>query len=244
MRTRWLPFIAAAMALGTAASGRASDLAEIKETQKKILERLDAQDKILKDIQAKIQQLPAGGGRPQIDPNKLYEIPIADSSIRGPKDAPVTLVEFSDFQCPFCAQTTPLLEQVLAAYPKQVRFVYKQFPLEQIHQNALAAAKASIAARHQGKFWEMHDELFKISRELSPENIRAKARLIGLDLKKFDADLASPATEKEVRDDIALGRSADVQGTPTLFINGKRVTNRSLDGMKAMIDDALEKAKS
>ncbi len=243
MRTRWLPFIAALVALGMTTSAPASDLSEIKETQKKILDRLDEQDKILKDIQSKLQQPPAGG-RAQIDPNKVYPIPIADSSIRGPKDAPVTLVEFSDFQCPFCAQTTPLVEQVLAAYPKQVRFVYKQFPLEQIHQHALAAAKASIAARNQGKFWEMHDELFKISRELTPENIRATAQRIGLDLKKLDADLASPATEKAVRDDLALGRSADVQGTPTMFINGKRVMNRSFEAMKAMIDDELKKAKS
>jgi protein-disulfide isomerase len=221
----------------------ASDLSEIKETQQKILERLDRQDAVLKDIQTKLQQLPSGGGRPQIDPNKIYQIPLGDSTIRGPKDARVTLIEFSDFQCPFCAQTTPLIDQVMAAYPKDLRFVYKQFPLEQIHPNALNAAKASIAARNQGKFWEMHDELFKISRDLSLEAIRAKAQLIGLDMKRFDADLASPATEKAIRDDLALGRSVDVQGTPTLFLNGKRVMNRSLDGLKAMIDEELRKAK-
>lgn len=241
MRTRWIPFIVAVTTLAVGAKAPASDLSEIKETQKKILERLDGQDKVLKDIQSKLQQLPTGAARPQIDPNKVYQIPIADSSIRGPKNAPVTLVEFSDFQCPFCAQTTPLIDQVLAAYPKEVRLVYKQFPLEQIHPNALNAAKAAIAAGNQGKFWEMHDELFKISRELSLDNIRAKAQQIGLDLKTFDADLASPATEKAVRDDLALGRTVDVQGTPTLFINGKRVANRSLDGMKAMIDEELKK---
>jgi protein-disulfide isomerase len=235
--------VTAVALLGLVAPSRASDLSEIKETQKKILERLDHQDMVLKDIQTKLQQLPTGGSRPQIDPNKVYAIPLADSTIRGPKNAPVTLVEFSDFQCPFCAQTTPLLDQVMAAYPKDLRLVYKQFPLEQIHANALNAAKASIAARNQGKFWEMHDELFKISRELSLDNIHAKARLIGLDMKKFDADMASPATEKAIRDDLALGRSVDVAGTPTLFINGKRVTNRSLDGLKAMIDDELRKAK-
>jgi len=135
------------------------------------------------------------------------------------------------------------VDQVLAAYPKELRFVYKQFPLEQIHQNAMNAAKASVAAGNQGKFWEMHDELFKIYRELSLENIRAKAQLIGLDMKRFDADMASPATEKAVRDDLTLGRNVDVQGTPTLFINGKRVMNRSLDGMKAMVDEELKKKK-
>ena len=182
---------------------RASDLSEIKDTQKKILERLDEQDKVLKDIQTKLQQMPAAAAaRPQIDPNKIYQIALGNSAIRGPKAAPVTIVEFSDFQCPFCAQSTGLVDQVLAAYPTDVRFVYKQFPLEQIHPNALNAAKASIAARNQGKFWEMHDELFKISKNLTMDEIRKKAELLGLDMKKFDADVASPETEKIVREDL------------------------------------------
>ena len=137
------------------------------------------------------------------------------------------------------------MDQVLAAYPKEVRFVYKQFPLEQIHANAMNAAKASIAAGNQGKFWEMHDELFKISKNLEMAEIHRKAELLGLDIKKFDADMASPETEKIVREDLELGRTVDVQGTPTFFINGKRVlsTNRSLEGMKSMVDDALKQAK-
>lgn len=240
MNVRWIPYVVTIAALGVVAPTHGSDLSEIKDTQKKILERLDEQDKVLKEIQSKLSAVPAG--RPQIDPNKIYSIPLGDAAIRGPNNAPVTVVEFSDFQCPFCAQTTPVIEQLLAAYPKQVRFIYKQFPLEQIHQNAMPAAKASIAAKNQNKFWEMHDELFKISRELTSENIRAKAQQIGLDMKKFDADMASPATEKAVRDDLAIGRSVDVQGTPTLFINGKRVMNRSLDGLKAMVDEEIKKA--
>jgi protein-disulfide isomerase len=133
----------------------------------------------------------------------------------------------------------------LAAYPKDVRFVYKQFPLEQIHANAMNAAKASMAAGNQGKFWEMHDELFKISRNLAMDEIRKKAELIGLDMKKFDADMASAETEKIVRDDLEVGRSADVTGTPTFFLNGKRVpsTSRSLEGLKAMVDEALKQGK-
>jgi protein-disulfide isomerase len=133
------------------------------------------------------------------------------------------------------------VDQVLAAYPKDVRFVYKQFPLEQIHQNAMNAAKASVAAGNQGKFWEMHDELFKISRNLAMDEIRKKAEEIGLDMKKFDADMASPETEKAVRADLDLGRTVDVSGTPTMFINGKRVMNRSLEGMKGMVDEELKK---
>ena len=133
------------------------------------------------------------------------------------------------------------MDQVLAAYPKDVRFIYKQFPLEQIHQNAMNAAKASVAAGNQGKFWEMHDELFKISRNLAMDEIRKKAEELGLDMKKFDADMASPETEKAVRADLEVGKTVDVQGTPTMFINGKRVMNRSLEGMKAMVDEELKK---
>ena len=245
MRTRSIAMLLAIAALGVlpGRAAQASELSEIRDSQKQILERLDAQDKVLKDIQSKIQAIPAGGGRPQIDPNKVYQIPLGNAAIRGSKSAPVTLVEFSDFQCPFCAQTTPLIDEVLKAYPKEVRFVYLQFPLEQIHPNALNAAKAAIAARNQGKFWEMHDELFKIAKDLSMPEIRRKAEVVGLDLKKFDADMTAPETEKAVRDELALGRTADVGGTPTLFINGKRVVNRSVDGMKAMVDEALKGGK-
>lgn len=133
------------------------------------------------------------------------------------------------------------MDELLKAYPKELRFVYKEFPLTQIHPNALPAAKAAVAAEQQGKFWEMHDELFKVSRDLSGENIRKKAEEVGLDMKKFDAAMASPQTDKVIQEDLDLGRNVDVQGTPSFFINGKRVFNRSPEAMKAMIDAELKK---
>lgn len=135
------------------------------------------------------------------------------------------------------------MDQLLEAYPKDVRFVYKQMPLTQIHKNAMPAAKASIAAGKQGKFWEMHDKLFENYRELSDESIKKYAAELGLDMKKFEKDMNSSETEKEVQADMTLAQKVGVRGTPTFFINGKRVTNRSLDAMKAMIEAELKEKK-
>jgi len=132
---------------------------------------------------------------------------------------------------------------MLAAFPKELRFVYKHMPLVQIHQNAMNASKAAVAASMQGKYWEMHDELFKISLNLSLDEIKKVATTLGLDLKRFEADMNSPETDKLIKDDLAVAAATDVTGTPTFFINGKRVMNRSFDGMKAMVDEELKKAK-
>lgn len=129
---------------------------------------------------------------------------------------------------------------MLKAYPKDLKFVYKQLPLTQIHPNAMPAAKAHVAAGEQGKYWEMHDELFEIYNQLTLENIRKKAEEIGLDLAKFEADMNSEATSKKIQADMKLAGEVGVTGTPTLFLNGKRVMNRTPEGIKAMIDEALK----
>ena len=132
------------------------------------------------------------------------------------------------------------MDQVLKAYPKEVKFVYKEFPLTSIHQNALNAAKAAVAAQKQGKFWEMHDKLFANQRALSPDNLKQYAQQVGLDTAKFEKDMASPEVQKQIDDDMKLAQEAEVRGTPTLFLNGKRVMNRSFEGLKQMIEEALK----
>src|SRR5262249_9418115 len=149
--------------------------------------------------------------------------------------------EFADFQCPFCAQATPLVDQVLQAYPKDVKYAFKQFPLTSIHPNALPAAKAAIAAGKQGKYWEMHDELFKNSRDLSADKLKEIAGQVGLDVARWEKDMASPDVQAQIDKELGDGKSADVQGTPTFFVAGKRLQTRTLDGFKAMIDDAMKK---
>jgi len=231
-------FITAVLALALAAPGCAqkSDIDAVQATQKEILAKLE---KLEKDIAAK-PAAPAAAQRPQVDPNKVYEIPVGNSAVRGPKDAPVTIVMFSDFQCPFCAQTTPVIDEVLKAYPNDVNFVMKQFPLRQIHPNADPAARAAIAAGKQNKFWEMHDDLYKNSKNLSPETIKGIAEKIGLDMKRFEADQNSDEVKKQVDAELALGAKNDVRGTPSFFVNGKIAQNRTVDGFKTQIDAELK----
>ena len=214
----------------------------MQASQKEILAKLDKIEKDQAKLLAKINA-PAAAAAAQADPNKVYTIPVGDSEVRGPKDAPVTITMFSDFQCPFCGQAAPMVEEVLKAYPNDVNFVMKQFPLRQIHPNADPAARAAVAAGKQGKFWEMHDELYKNQRNLSPETIKGIAEKIGLDVKKWEADMDSDDVKKEIDEDLALGQKVHVRGTPTLFINGKIAQNRSVEGMKAQIDQELKKKK-
>ncbi len=242
-RTRWLWLPAVGLAVWLPACAQKSDIEAVQASQKEILAKLEKIEKDQATILTRVQAGPAAAQRPQVDPNKVYEIPVANSAVRGPKNAPVTITMFSDFQCPFCAQSAPMVEEVLKAYPNDVNFVMKQFPLRQIHPNADAAARAALAAGKQGKFWEMHDELYKNMRNLTPETIKGLAEKMGLDTKKFEADMNSDDAKKEVDGDLALGQKSDVRGTPTLFINGKIVVNRSADGMKAQVAEELKKKK-
>jgi protein-disulfide isomerase len=213
-----------------------ADVEEIKKGQKEILAKLDALDKAVQQVKA----APAAAARPQVDPNKVYPLAVGDSPSKGPADAKVTIVEFSDYQCPFCSQAEPLLDQVMQAYPKDVKRVYKQFPLTSIHPNALPASKAAVAAGKQGKFWEMHAKLFGNQRELSPDNYKKWAEELKLDMARFEKDLAAPDVQGAIDKDGQEARAADVTGTPTIFVNGKRLQQRSLEGFKAAIDAVLQ----
>ena len=142
---------------------------------------------------------------------------------RGPADAPVTVVVFSDFECPYCASVNLTLNKVVAEYGDRIRLVYRQFPLDQIHSHAEKAAEASLCAEEQGKFWEMHDALFRSPIRLELEELKAKAAAIGLDPRRFDSCLSSGKYGERVRADLEAGKAAGVASTPTLFINGRPV---------------------
>jgi protein-disulfide isomerase len=135
------------------------------------------------------------------------------------------------------------VDEVLKAYPTQVKFVYKEFPLIGIHQNALNASRAALAAKKQGKFWEMHDKIFANQRAIDIDSLKKYAGEIGLDVPQFEKDMASPEVQAQIEEEIKLAQSVQVTGTPTLFVNGKRVGERSFGGLQKMIDEAL-KAKA
>jgi protein-disulfide isomerase len=171
----------------------------------------------------------------------VQQLPVGTSAVKGDANAPVTITLFDDFQCPYCAKLVPTLNQVLAAYPKQVKVVFKHFPLS-MHKFAQKAAVASIAARNQGKFWPLHDQLFANYNKLNDAKIRQLAEAVGLDMARFDQDMANPALLREVNNDMQLGVKAGVRGTPAAYINGRQLKDRSLKGFKQMIDAELRKA--
>ena len=183
-------------------------------------------------------------GHPPAPPKLLdaaVPIPVAGSPVKGAENAAVTLVEFSDFQCPYCAKAIKQLDAVLQAYPTQVKLIFKQFPLDS-HGQALLAAQAAIAAHQQGRFWPMHDAMFANRSNLSRPSLMVLAERVGLDMKRFTADLDSPSTRKTVERDTQDGDKAGVEGTPTLFIDGQRYNGSlELEPMKSVIDAELKK---
>ncbi len=178
---------------------------------------------ITKDLQEIKTARPAVAAAPRRtgpDPAKVYEVKVDGAPLRGAENARVTIVEFSDFQCPFCSRVTPTLEQLLEDYPDDVRVVYKHLPLP-FHQRALPAAKAAVAAGKQGKFWEMHDLLFANQQNLDDETLRAHAAQLGLDAEQFQADSGSAEVAAIVAEDLKQAGELGVTGTPGFFVNGR-----------------------
>ena len=174
-----------------------------------------------------------------IDLSVIYVLPVNNSATKGPENAPVTITVFDDFECPYCARLVPTLNQVVAAYPTQVRMVFKHFPLN-MHKSARQAAIASIAARNQGKFWPLHDQLFANYNKLNNGKIRELAESVGLDMDRFDKDIADPALQQEIAADLQLGAASGVRGTPSVYINGVQLKDSSLAGFRRAIDAELK----
>jgi protein-disulfide isomerase len=162
----------------------------------------------------------------------------------GPEDAPVTIIEFSDFQCPYCKKAEPVVKQLLQEYGRNIRLVYRHMPLEEVHPFAFKAAKASLCANAQGKFWRYHDLLFQ-SAQLSDSLLTQLVSDVGLEPQAFQKCMEAKFTEAAVRKDIQDAGKVPVTGTPTFLINGKVIAGaRSVDAFKEIIDQELQKTAS
>jgi protein-disulfide isomerase len=161
---------------------------------------------------------------------------------KGPSNAKVNIVEFSDFQCPFCSRVVPTVEQILKTYPNDVRVFFRHNPLP-FHPNAPLAAEAGVAAAEQGKFWEMHDKMFANQQNILRPDLEKYAGEIGLDVGKFKAALDSGAGKKKVQEDLAAATQIGVQGTPNFYVNGRNVQGaQPFDEFKKVIDDEIQRA--
>lgn len=166
---------------------------------------------------------------------------------KGSGESNIVLIEYSDFQCPACATYEPVLKQLIDEFGQQITFVYRHFPLRQIHKNAELAARSAEAAGIQGKFWQMHDLLFENQKEWSekrrPEDIfTGYAKSLNLNQEKFKSDLGSPEIKQKVNNDYKSGVSARVQGTPTFFLNGQKLQNlRDYEEFKKVIQEIIDK---
>jgi protein-disulfide isomerase len=190
-------------------------------------------------------QPPAALAAPPPPPPTVYrKVPVrADDPARGPKDAKLTVVLFSDFQCPFCARVEPTLKQLEEAFPGQVRVTWKHQPIAQIHPNALGASLAAEAAREQGKFWPMHEVLFQHQRELDAANLPRYAKEAGLDVARFEKSLAARRGQDRIAEDQQLAGRVDASATPTMFFNCRQVVGaQPFERLRAAAEEELRKA--
>lgn len=229
----------AVLALGLTACVTRGEIEEIKNGQKEILNKLDALAKAGPRGPAAPQpQQPRGP-----DPTKVYAIPVGDSAAKGPADAWVTIVEVSDFQCPFCSRVTPTLKQIADTYGNDVRVVFKHNALS-FHNRAVPAAMGAECAREQGKFWQMHDELFANQRALEDADIEGYAKKVGVDMGRWKSCYTGNKYKARIDGDQQMAVSMGARGTPAFFINGRFLSGaQPFESFKAIIDEELKKAK-
>lgn len=190
-------------------------------------------------------------GQPTLSLTARFDIKVGDNEpIKGDKNAKITIVEYSDFQCPACSSALPAVDKIINEYKNNIRLVYRQYPLDktcnsimqqQLHPFACKAAEASLCALDQGKFWEMHDKMFDNQEKLDVVNLKKYATEIGIDVNKFSVCLDGSQKSKQVVDDLTTGNTYGVNSTPSFFVNGKKAewltTN---DGWYNVLKRAIE----
>jgi len=228
--------------------GSSDEIEQLKEGQEQLRKEMAAiradLQKVLREIKGlKTAKARAKKPRRRKPDTTKYNVDISDSPVWGPQDAPVTIVEFSDFQCPFCIREVPTLKKIREEYPDDVKVVFKHFPLS-FHKNAPPAHAAAELARQEGgseKFWQMHDKIIANPKKLSKQQLRKYAEDLGLDLGKFDEIIGDKAKMAALYiDDMREARKCNVRGTPTILINGVKLARRNYSGYKARIEEILK----
>ena len=217
-----------------ASNDQAKEIATLKTEVEKLkvvlnaVARVDV-DEVYTQIQAQKEQ-----------EKKVHDIPALDSPVAGNPNAAITITEFSDFQCPYCAMRNPMIQDLLKKYPTQIKIVYKHFPLS-FHKEAPAAHAAGIAAHKQGKFWEYRFELTKDAKALKFDStsLVKVAQTVGLNIEQFTKEMAlAGANQATINRDMELGAKVGVQGTPTYFVNGKYAPQFSPDMVEQLVKNA------
>ncbi len=205
------------------------------------------EDYLDKNLEKKLQEISRKRNPPELPLEDRIKaaipVDLNNAPVKGDAGAPITMVIFSDFQCPFCKRVVPTLDEIMKAYPGKVKFAFRQNPLP-MHKNAMSAAKASLAANEQGKFWQMHDAMFENQADVATDQgIEKIAQKIGLNMAKFKADWKSNKYEAQINKDIEFTRSSGATGTPAFFLNGVALKGaRPFASFKEVIDKLLEKA--
>lgn len=175
------------------------------------------------------------------DPSRVYDIATAGAAAKGPDDAPITIIEFADFECPFCGRVASTLGRIEKVYQGRVKFVWKHFPLS-IHKNAVPAALAAEAARKQGKFWEYHDKLFENQQQLTMNDLKRYSQELQLDEALFEKHMSEPELRKRVDTDRDEAEQLEVSVTPSFFINGRYLRGaQPFEAFAKVIDEELTK---
>ena len=250
--------LAALASPGVFAASTKQEVIELKEQVAALKEGQDAMQKELAEIKKLIQE----GARPAAPAEQAFrpsDVTIDDSPVLGDADATVTLMEFSDYQCPFCARHyRDVMPTLVKEYVEtgKLKYVMRESPIESIHPRAMPASQAALCAHEQGQYWEMHNRLFDNQRELTDENLKAWAAELGLDTAAFNACLDGNKHQEAVNDDMAVGRELGVRGTPGFVLgltdpndtNKARMTEfikgaQPLDSFKRAIDKLLAEAE-
>jgi len=201
--------------------------------------RAQARDAILSELRGKGPAI-----RVALEAPRVSVAASASNPSLGSASAPVTLIEFSDYQCPYCQRVEPTLKRLRAVYGDKLRIVWKDFPLTQIHPQAVKASEAAHCAGDQGKYWELHDVLFAKQQQLQPDDLKRHALELGLDTAKFNQCLDSSKYGERVSEGVAEGGALGVNSTPTIFINGRRLSGaQPYEVFEAIIDEELARTK-